>query len=95
MYSTFSYFLSRNVIDIPYSIIFPLLQSLIIYWFVGLADTTTQFFIYYLIAYLLTINGVSMGLMLGSMISDAKSVAAVTPAVMLPFFLFAGYFKNA
>lgn len=95
MYSTFSYFLSRNVIEIPYSILFPLLQALIMYWFVGLANTATQFFIFYLVSYLLTINGVSMGLMLGSMITDAKSVSAVTPAVLLPFFLFSGFFKNA
>ena len=61
----------------------------------GLANTSSQFFIFYLVSYLLTINGVSMGLMLGSMIMDAKSVSAVTPAVLLPFFLFAGYFKNA
>jgi ABC-type multidrug transport system permease subunit len=65
------------------------------YWFVGLSSTASQFFIFYLIAYLLTINGVSLGLMLGSMVTDAKSVSAVTPAIMLPFFLFSGFFKNS
>lgn len=94
MYSTFSYFLSRNVIEIPYSIVFPLIQTLIAYWFVGLSNTASQFFYYYLITYLLTINGVSLGLMMGSVITDAKSVASVTPAIMIPFFLFSGYFKN-
>lgn len=95
LYNTFSYFLSRNVIEIPYSIIFPLLQTLIMYWFVGLSSTASQFFIFYLIAYLLTINGVSLGLMLGSIITDAKSVSVVTPAILLPFFLFSGFFKNS
>lgn len=36
----------------------------------------------------------SMGLMLGSMINDAKSVSAMTPALLLPFILFSGLFKN-
>lgn len=95
LYSTLSYFLSRNIIEIPYSLIFPLLQSIIMYWFLALSSTPTQFFIFYLIAYLLTVNGVSLGLMLGSMITDAKSVSIVTPIILLPFFLFSGYFKNS
>lgn len=65
------------------------------YWFVGLSSTATQFFIFYLVAYLLTVNGVSLGLMLGSMVTDAKSVSVVTPIILLPFFLFSGYFKNS
>ena len=40
------------------------------------------------------LNGISLGLMLGSMIIDQKSVAVVTPIVLLPFFLFSGLFKN-
>jgi ABC-type multidrug transport system permease subunit len=94
LYSTFSYFLSRNIVELPTSIIFPLLMTLIMYWFVGLSSTVEQFFIFYLVAYLLTLNGISLGLMLGAMILDQKSVAVVTPIVLLPFFLFSGLFKN-
>ena len=94
LYSTFSYFLSRNIVELPTSIIFPLLMTLIMYWFVGLSSTVEQFFIFYLVAYLLTLNGISLGLMLGAMILDQKSVAVVTPIVLLPFFLFSGFFKN-
>lgn len=95
LYNTFNYFLSRNIIEIPYTFIFPLIQCLIMYWFVGLSSTASQFFVTYLIAWLLTINGVSLGLMLGSIVTDAKSVSVVTPAIMLPFFLFSGFFKNS
>ena len=73
---------------------FPLLQVLIMYWFVGLSSTASQFFINYFIAYLLTVNGISLGLLIGSMILDQKSVSVVTPIVLLPFFLFSGFFKN-
>jgi ABC-type multidrug transport system permease subunit len=64
------------------------------YWFVGLSSTPGQFFIFYLIAYLLTVNGISLGLMLGSMIQDQKSVSVVTPIIIIPFVLFSGFFKN-
>ena len=64
------------------------------YWFVGLSDTLVQFWIYYLVAYLITINGSSLGLMMGSVILDQKAVGAVTPIVLLPVILFSGFFKN-
>jgi ABC-type multidrug transport system permease subunit len=94
LYSVTAYFFSRNIIEVPYSIIFPLLQALIMYWFVGLSSTATQFFTFYLICYLIGFAGMSLGLMLGSMATDAKSVSVLTPVIMLPFFLFSGLFKN-
>jgi len=95
LYSTFNYFLSRNIVELPASFIFPLLMTLIMYWFVGLSSTPGQFFINYLIGYLLTVNGLSLGLMLGAMIEDQKAVAEVTPIILLPLFLFSGFFKNS
>jgi ABC-type multidrug transport system permease subunit len=43
---------------------------------------------------LITFCGNSIGMFLGSIVSDQKSVAAVTPAVIVPFILFSGFFKN-
>lgn len=37
----------------------------------------------------------SLGLMLGSMITDAKSISAITPTLLLPLVLFSGLFKNS
>lgn len=89
------YFVSRNLIEIPYSIIFPMITSLITYWFVGLSSSASQFFTYYLINFLVGFVGSSLGLMLGSIISDAKAVSSITPVVVLPFVLFSGQFKNS
>jgi ABC-type multidrug transport system permease subunit len=36
----------------------------------------------------------SLGLMLGSLVTDYKLVSAVTPVVLLPGILFSGFFKN-
>ena len=95
LYTTLPYFLSRNIVEIPYSIIIPLISVLLYYWFVGLSNTAVQFFIFYLITYLLTMNGTSLGLMLGSIITDAKSISTVTSLLLMPLFLLSGFFKNS
>lgn len=38
--------------------------------------------------------GNSLGLLIGSLVSDAKSISAALPMVNLPFILFSGFFKN-
>ncbi len=38
--------------------------------------------------------GNSLGLLIGSLVSDAKSISAALPMVILPFILFSGFFKN-
>jgi hypothetical protein len=40
------------------------------------------------------LNGSSLGLFLGSVILDAKSISAVIPMILLPVTLFSGFFKN-
>jgi len=39
MYNVFSYFISRNIIEIPYLIISPAFYIVIVYWMVGLSST--------------------------------------------------------
>jgi ABC-type multidrug transport system permease subunit len=64
------------------------------YWFLGLSSTAAQFFTFYLICYLTSFCGMSLGLMLGSIATDAKSVSAIIPVLMLPLFVISGLFKN-
>jgi hypothetical protein len=61
---------------------------------VGLSNTVGQFFTFYLIMFLLCFVGNSLGLLIGSVIEDAKSVSAVVPIIFLPLCLFSGFFKN-
>lgn len=94
MYTTLPYWMAHNIIQLPYLIIFPLISCLIMYWFVGLSSSAQQFFTLYLITYLIYFNGASFGLMLGSIILDAKSISTITPVILLPVVLFSGFFKN-
>lgn len=94
LYSTTAYFISRNIIEIPYAFIFPIIQSLIVYWFAGLSNTATQFFTFYLALYLQSFVGMSMGLLLGSVIIDQKIIPPLTPSLAIVVSLFSGFFKN-
>ncbi len=72
----------------------PLLITTIYYFMIGLGLTAEQFFVHYLISVLMGLCGSSLGLFLGSVILDEKSVSAVIPLVLLPIILFSGFFKN-
>jgi len=61
---------------------------------IDLANTGGQFFIHCLVFVLMSFNGASIGLLLGSVILDPKSVSAIVPLFTLPIILFAGFFKN-
>lgn len=94
MYGTAQYFIARNITEIPELILIPLLNTSIYYFMIGLAPTGGQFFLHYLISLLMGLSGSSLGLFLGSVILDEKSISAIVPIVMLPITLFSGFFKN-
>lgn len=64
------------------------------YFMIGLGNSAEQFFIFYLILLLISFTGNSLGLLLGSAISDAKLVPLMIPIFLLPFILFSGFYKN-
>lgn len=61
---------------------------------VDFANTAEQFFIHYLVFALMAFNGASLGLLIGSIVKDPKSVSGVIPLFTMPIILFAGFFKN-
>lgn len=61
---------------------------------IGLGNTAEQFFIFYLIFFLVSLAGNSLGLLLGAAISNVKVVSVMVPIVILPFALFSGFYKN-
>lgn len=61
---------------------------------VDLASTGGQFFLHYFVIFLTGFCGSSIGLLLGSVILDAKSVSTIIPVIAMPIVLFSGFFKN-
>ncbi len=94
LYSVLPYFLSRNIVELPYLFILPIIICSILYWMVGQASTAQQFFLFFFISMLVSFAGESLGLLIGSIVIDEKATSAVTPVVVLPIFIFSGVFKN-
>lgn len=61
---------------------------------IDLANTAGQFFLHLMVFVLISFCGSSIGLLIGSVILDPKSVSAFVPILMLPIILFSGFFKN-
>jgi len=72
----------------------PFILNTILYFFIGLSQTAEQYFFFYFITFLVNLCGSSLGLLIGSMMQDVKSVSAVVPILLIPFVLFSGLFKN-
>ena len=88
------YFLSRTAIDLPYHILLPFILTTILYFMMDLSKTAEQYFLFYFITFLVNLCGNSVGLLIGSVMQDVKSVSAVVPILLLPMILFSGLFKN-
>ena len=94
MYTVWDYSIARFIMDLPELIIVPTICSIILYFMIGLSNTAGQFFIFLLTFILLALAGSAIGLLIGSVILDAKSVSAFVPIIILPLILFSGFFKN-
>lgn len=94
MYSVFSYFLSRNLVELPLLIIGPLLNALIVYWMIDLHPGGSYWWLFFLVSFLCSLAGNSFGLLCSSFFSDAKVASGMLPMVVLPLMLFSGFYKN-
>lgn len=94
MYNVVQYFVARNLVELPEIAIIPLIFSCINYFMIDMANSGGQFFLHVLVSILMGFNGASLGLLIGSIILDPKSVSAVVPIFILPIILFSGFFKN-
>jgi len=45
LYRISSYFFGRTIIELPFSIIIPLIFTLIVYWLIGLNDTKIEYIV--------------------------------------------------
>ena len=93
MYSTFAYFLSRNIVELPLLIINPIIGSLICYWMVELHSGAEYFFLNYFVSFLANLCGNAYGFLLGSFFNDTKVASMSLPMIMMPLMVFSGFFK--
>ena len=86
MYTLNQYFMSRNIIEIPYIIVIPFIYVVINYWMIGLHHA--------FIIVLMSFTATSAGMFAGSIVTNPKSVSNMVTIIPLPLLAFSGYFKN-
>lgn len=94
LYSVASYFTGRTLLEFPFLVFFPFLQSLITFFTVGLRSEVDVFFKFFFLNVAVGLTGNSIGLMCGSAFSNPKVAMAMMPMFIMPFMLFGGFFSN-
>jgi ABC-type multidrug transport system permease subunit len=86
--------MSKNLVELPPQITAPILLSIGVYFSLGLNDEAGRFPVFIIISILLTMCGVSVGLLAGCMFSDIGQAVAIAPLFVIPHMLFAGFLTN-
>jgi hypothetical protein len=92
MYRCTPYFWAKVLSELPFSIITPTVFGLIVYYTVGLAPDALTL-IRFIILLILTYNASSgYSLIISAAFSDKQLAVTLTPVLIIPFMLFAGFF---
>ena len=95
MYSVTAYFFGKVIAETPASLITPILYGVIVYFSIGLSTVYAwKFFLYLAILVLVYFTGGSYALIISAIFSDKQLAVTLTPVLIIPFMLFAGFFVN-
>jgi hypothetical protein len=95
MYDVSTYFFAKISSEFPISIIIPIFFDSIIYFAIGLSTVNWYSFpLFLLITILIYMAAGSYALIVSCMISEKQLAVSLTPVLIIPFMLFAGFFVN-
>ena len=92
MYNVTPYFWAKIMSEFPFSIVIPTLFGCITYYSVGLKPEAENFFIFLLILILIYNSFSGYSLVISASFSDKQLAVTLTPVLIVPFMLFAGFF---
>ena len=95
MYKTSPYFWAKVISELPFSIMTPVIFGVIVYFAIGYNPAAEAFFIF--LAALVLIYNASSGysLIISASFSDKQLAVTLTPVLIIPFMLFAGFFVSS
>lgn len=95
-YYILPYYLSKSLIEVPFSLIFPMLFTVLTYFLVGFnTDSIERFFQQMLVSVLLTLASTALGINIGCIFNDVSVALAITPLIFMPMMLFSGFYVNS
>lgn len=92
MYEVTPYFWAKIVSEIPFSIIVPTVFGCIVYYCVGLKPDAGNFFVFLIILILIYNSFSGYSLIISASFSNKQLAVTLTPVLIVPFMLFAGFF---
>eukprot|EP00033_Pygsuia_biforma_P001678 GCRY01001882.1.p1 GENE.GCRY01001882.1~~GCRY01001882.1.p1 ORF type:complete len:638 (+),score=182.31 GCRY01001882.1:183-2096(+) len=94
MYAAFSYYFGRVVSDIPIQCCTTLIFSTLIYWIAGLRNDFEHYIFFLCILLLMANVGSGIGFCMGAACANAEIAMSLTPLILMPFTLVAGFVTN-
>ena len=95
MYRTDTYFLTKQLVELPLYIVEPMITLTILYWMVGLNPDVERFFIACVIVLLFVQVVLSLGYFLSCIAPNVDIALACAPVLVIPFMLFGGFYLNS
>lgn len=92
-YGVVPYYLAKDIIEMPITLILPLIFSCF-YFGMGTDVTMEQFGYFYFIQVMVVIGTAAYGQVIGALFDSAESACGIAPVLMTPFMLFAGFLTN-
>jgi ATP-binding cassette subfamily G (WHITE) protein 1 len=95
MYKVTAYFFAKIISEFPSSFLTPTIFGSIVYFAVGLnQEKAYKFPVFLLILFIIYNASAGYALILGTIFADKQLAVTLTPVLIIPFMLFAGFFVN-
>lgn len=95
MYNTGPYFWAKVISELPFSIMTPTIFGCIVYWFIGFNPNFSAFLTFLLTLILIYNASSGYSLIISASFSDKQMAVTLTPVLIIPFMLFAGFFVSS
>lgn len=95
MYTPSAYFWAKIVSELPFSIGTPVLYGSLVYFAIGLNPMAEYFFMFLVIITLIYNANSGYALIISASIADKQLAVTLTPVLIIPFMLFAGFFVSS
>ncbi|KJH51355.1 ABC transporter, ATP-binding protein [Dictyocaulus viviparus] len=94
IYTSTSYFIGKNLAELPQYIILPVIYNTIVYFMAGLVPSLSSFLFATLICMLLTNVAISISYATATIFKTDTVATAVLPIFVIPMLAFGGFFIN-
>eukprot|EP00761_Pharyngomonas_kirbyi_P004435 gb/GECH01004440.1/.p1 GENE.gb/GECH01004440.1/~~gb/GECH01004440.1/.p1 ORF type:complete len:738 (+),score=196.21 gb/GECH01004440.1/:1-2214(+) len=95
VYSVSSYFIGRNLAELPQQLLFPMLFITISYWMIGLNPGADRFFIALMNIVVTAWAANSLGFLLSTAFPSVQIANILAPLIIVLFMLFGGFYLNS